>query len=393
MPYYITVPLPPWHHQMSLEELFDDMYSSPRVKFNPNESNTKTYEVNHVSYHFRKKASPNYLLTLLREFNTKYEKLRGVKRDELYHTFYIAKHSGGLRRIDEPLPELMEALRELKHLFENQFGALHLYHTSSFAYAKKRSTVKAMKRHQDNESKWFAKYDLSNFFGSTTLEFVMNMFSKIFPFCEVCKIFGGSYELKKALELCFWDNRLPQGTPMSPMITNIMMIPIDFKLCNQLRNYEKQKYVYTRYADDFQISSRYDFDVKKIENLIVSILKSEGAPFSINSKKTRYGSSSGRNWNLGIMINAENKMTVGYKKKKQFQAMLFSYIKDRQNGKPWQLNDLQILEGYRNYYKSVEGDSFDKVVQHIADKFNVDVVKMIKDDIRNASQGKHYRYS
>lgn len=37
-----------------------------------------------------------------------------------------------------------------------------------------------------------------------------------------------------------------------------MMIPVDFKLSNTLRNFEKQSFIYTRYADDFIISSKYD---------------------------------------------------------------------------------------------------------------------------------------
>ena len=37
-----------------------------------------------------------------------------------------------------------------------------------------------------------------------------------------------------ALELAFMDGVLPQGTPASPLITTIMMIPIDFCLNRKL---------------------------------------------------------------------------------------------------------------------------------------------------------------
>lgn len=378
--YYITVRLPPTYHQMTLEEL---LFGSTNIStiINENETNTRTYEVENVSEHFLNKINVPYLIEKLVKFNSQYEELFAKPRHELYREFYIPKKSGGLRKIDAPKTELMDALRTLKTIFEEDFKAL--YHTSAFAYIKKRSTIDCVKRHQMNESKWFGKYDLHNFFGSTTLEFVMHMFSMVFPFSEVIKNEVGKRELEKALELAFLDGGLPQGTPISPIITNIMMIPVDFKLANGLRDFNSQKFIYTRYADDFQISSRYTFNFRDIEKFIVDTLNDFNAPFNINSSKTRYGSSAGRNWNLGVMLNKDNKITVGYKKKKQFQAMLSSYIMDKKNGVQWDKSDIQVMEGYRNYYRMIEGDVIDKMVEHISNKFDVNVIKMIKEDLKN----------
>lgn len=377
---YITVRQSPMYHQMTLEEFLFETETQPSL-MNDNTTNTRTYEVESLSRHFLSKLHLNHLIGKLTTFNQETANLREVPRHDLYHTFYIPKKSGGLRKIDAPNPELMDALRKLKTIFEEDFNAL--YHTSAFAYVRKRSTVDAIKRHQYNESKWFGKYDLSNFFGSTTPEFVDKMFSMIFPFSEITKNPEGKEQLTTALSLAFLDGGLPQGTPISPIITNLMMIPIDFTLSKKLRQFEKQKFIYTRYADDFLISSRYDFDFKKIENLIIDTLRSFDAPFSIKSSKTRYGSSSGSNWNLGVMLNRENKLTIGYKKKRQFQAMLASYVMDKQNGVNWDLNDVQVLEGYRNYYRMIEGDTIDKIVEHIGKKFKVNIVRMIKDDLRS----------
>ena len=284
------------------------------------------------------------------------------------------------RRIDAPKEELKGALYQLKAIFEEMFGTL--YHTSAFAYVKNRSTLDALKRHQANESKWFGKYDLSNFFGSTTVDFIMKMFSMIFPFSEVVKYQSGKAELEKALSLCSLREVLPQGTPISPTITNIMMIPVDHKLSNTLRNFNGQSFVYTRYADDFLISSKYNFKFKDVEQLLVDTLAEFDAPFTIKSEKTRYGSSAGSNWNLGVMLNKDNKITVGYKKKRQFQAMLSSYVMDRLHGQRWDKSDIQQMEGFRNYYRMVEGETIDKIIEHIGQKFDVDIVQLIKEDLR-----------
>jgi hypothetical protein len=364
---------------MTLEEFLFQNIQSPTV-VNPNMTNTRTYEFENASEHFTKKINVESLVQKLVRYNQSTEELRLAERNSLYHTFYIPKHSGGLRQINAPNPELMDALRRLKTLFEEDFHVL--YHTSAFAYIKKRCAVDAVKRHQKNESKWFGKLDLHDFFGSTNLDFVMRMFSMIFPFSEVVKDPEGKAELEKALELAFLNGGLPQGTPISPLITNVMMIPIDFKLYNAFRNYNRQSFIYTRYADDFTISSRVDFDIHAVERLIVDTLVSFNAPFSINAAKTRYGSSSGRNWNLGVMLNKDNEITVGHKKKRQFQSMLYNYITDKKNGVQWDKGDVQVMHGLYSYYHSVEPERIDAIVNHINEKMEVNVIRFMKNDMR-----------
>ena len=384
--YYITVKQSPRYKQMTLDDLLFGSSSGP-VLLNSNETNTRTYTLNWIHPKYREVINPVNVIANLAEFNLQTAKLHEVDRKSLYSEFHIPKKSGGLRKISKPEPELMDALRRLKTILEEDCGADALYHTSAFAYIKGRCTIDAVKRHQSNKSKWFAKYDLSNFFGSTTLDYAMKMFSMVFPFCEVVKNEVGEEELRKALDLAFLDGGLPQGTPISPIITNIMMIPVDHALYNGFRDFEYKKHgkdvvsnycVYTRYADDFIVSSKYDFDFKQAEDYIVETLSSFGAPFSINSKKTRYGSSSGANWNLGVMLNKDNKITIGHKKKKRFQAMLCSFVLDHVNGKPWPIEDVQALEGYRNYYSSIEGEAIDGIIAHMNDKFGVDIRDMIK---------------
>lgn len=377
--YYITVRQPPSYHQMTLEEFLFGCDVKTNI-INENLTNTRTYEVESVSEVFKQRVDVNNLIEALEEFNRNTERLHEKPRQELYRTFFIPKKSGGLRRIDAPESELMDALRRLKTIFEEDFGAL--YHTSAFAYIKRRSTIDCLKKHQMNESKWFGKYDLHDFFGSTTPEYVIKMFSMIFPFCEVMKTERGANAFKTAIDLAFLNGGLPQGTPISPTITNIMMIPVDFKLANSFRDFESQTFVYTRYADDFQISSRYTFSFRRVENEIKRVLKEFDAPFTINSKKTRYGSSAGSNWNLGIMLNQDNELTVGHKKKKQFQAMLFTYVQDKKNGVNWNKGDVQILDGYRNYYKMVEGKTIDSIIEHFNQKNNCDVERMLAADLK-----------
>ncbi len=376
---YITVMQSPIYHQMTLEEFLFQNFQAQTI-LNTNVSNTRTYAYETVSEHFTSRIDTDALIRKLVRFNDQTEALRAQERSTLYETYHIPKKSGGLRRIDAPKPELMNALRNLKTIFEEDFHAL--YHTSAFAYVKNRCTVDAVKRHQKNNSKWFGKLDLHDFFGSTTLDYVIKMFSMVFPFSEIVKFPNGEAELRKALDLAFLNGGLPQGTPLSPLITNVMMIPVDYKLANAFRDFDKQRFIYTRYADDFIISSKVDFDVHRVEKLVVDTLHEFGAPFTINESKTRYGSSAGRNWNLGVMLNKDNEITVGHKKKRQFQSMLYNYITDKRKGISWPREDIQTMQGLHSYYRMVEPETIDAIVKHTNEKMETDVLRLIKDDLR-----------
>jgi hypothetical protein len=376
---YITVMQSPIYHQMTLEEFLFQNFQAQTI-LNTNVSNTRTYAYETVSEHFTSRIDTDALIRKLVRFNDQTEALRAQERSTLYETFHIPKKSGGLRRIDAPKPELMNALRNLKTIFEEDFHAL--YHTSAFAYVKNRCTVDAVKRHQKNNSKWFGKLDLHDFFGSTTLDYVIKMFSMVFPFSEIVKFPNGEAELRKALDLAFLNGGLPQGTPLSPLITNVMMIPVDYKLANAFRDFDKQRFIYTRYADDFIISSKVDFDVHRVEKLVVDTLHEFGAPFTINESKTRYGSSAGRNWNLGVMLNKDNEITVGHKKKRQFQSMLYNYITDKRKGISWPREDVQTMQGLHSYYRMVEPETIDAIVKHTNEKMETDALRLIKDDLR-----------
>ena len=376
MPYIVTRQFPA-PKQVSIDDILSDIDNQDVHVRHVTKGGTMTRVVDYVRYDIVRQMNIPGLIRKLREFNAIHEKLFEVDRKSLYSEFYIPKKSGGLRKIDAPNEELKAALRELKAIFEDDFNML--YHTSAYAYVKNRSTIDAVKRHQANISKWFLKTDFSNFFGSTTLEFTMKMFSMIFPFSEVVKSEEGKAELEKALSLAFLDGGLPQGTPLSPAITNTIMIPIDHRLANYFA--EKQM-VYTRYADDILVSSKVDFKYREAVEFINKVVRDEfGAPFLIKPEKTRYGSSAGRNWNLGVMLNKDNEITIGHQKKKQFKAMICNYINDAKRGVRWDLNDVQVFRGLISYYIMVERGYIVHTIIEYNKKFNVNLMKMIHDDL------------
>ena len=332
---------------------------------------TRKYETPEDKY--LKAINVDEMIKILHDFNERHEDLFTKDRKDLYRHFSIPKKTGGMRPIDAPVPELQYALRELVNILTKEFGLL--YHTAAFAYIKKRNIVDCGSRHQDNESMWFLKTDFSGFFPSTTLNFVKKMLGMIFPTSEICKNEEGKKELEKDLSLGFLNGGLPQGTVLSPTLTSIMMIPIDHKLFNELT---KRKIVYTRYADDIHISAKEKFPWKDIVKFIRETLKEFDAPFILKDEKTHFGSRKGRNWNLGLMLNKDNNVTFGYRNKKLFKAMMTNFIMDTRNHLLWKTEDVRSIGGKLSYYKMVEPEYFNHLVDHFERKFHVRIPEMFK---------------
>lgn len=375
---YITYARKPEEKQITV---WDVLYGTTDANLMPDKDtkDTVTFYKEDVPLTILQKLKIGEITESLLQFNERWSELFTADRRSLYYSFKIPKKSGGWRQIDAPNDELKTALTHLKSIFEHKIGAP--YHTAAFAYVPGRCTLQCVQRHQANGSKWFAKFDFSKFFPSTTYDFVVKMFSDIYPYSEILSGAVSGPEFKKALSLCFLDGTLPQGTPMSPLITNIMMIPIDLEIARYCREHTPHL-CYTRYADDIQISCEFTFKWAEVQKKIVDILAKFEAPFKLNGDKTRYGSFAGRNWNLGLMLNKDNEITVGYRRKKILKATLFSFMMSELKGERWELGQIQELLGNVNYCRQIEPEKTDDILNRMSDKFNQSVMETIKAAIR-----------
>ena len=382
MSYYITVNREPRVHQLTFEDIMYGLDES-KLAVQKDTRDTTTWKVNAINRRLIEKTDFNAMQAALRGFVERYQDLIAVEdKSTLYRSFKIPKRSGGLRQIDAPNDELKRALYDLKMIFEKKFYMS--YHTAAFAYVHGRSTIDSVKRHQQNKSRWFLKTDMRHFFPSTSPEFLMKMLCMTFPFCAFVQDDWGNRELlEKALSLCFLNGGLPQGTPTSPMLTNALMIPIDHAISKMCHEYQPHL-CYTRYADDILISSEYSFKWTDVQNKLIAILNSFEAPFSLHPDKTRYGSSSGRNFNLGVMLNAHNQITIGHEKKKVAKACVFQFMTDYAKDTPWSLEDTQHLAGQLSYYKMVEPEFVALLLNKYTEKFGADVMGAIKAVLRGA---------
>ena len=292
-----------------------------------------------------------------------------------YMHFRIPKASGGTRLIEAPNDSLKQVQRRIADMMMIDYKILP--HNAAYAYTRGRCAYDSLVTHQRNNARWFLKLDIKDFFPSITKEVLKEQLPKIYPLCLINKDAVFYDNLTHVATNA--DNVLPQGSPLSPLLSNLIMVEFDLKLTKALRRFNYQTYTYTRYADDMLISCPYEFKYQDIIDAIEELFKELNLPFVIARHKVRYASSAGRNWNLGLMYNYEQKITVGSKRKKELHSLLNSFVVEY----PWDKQSTQELLGKLAYIRNVEPEYTDSMITKYNTKYSVDVRKMFTDILRD----------
>jgi RNA-directed DNA polymerase len=294
-------------------------------------------------------------------------KLLATAQDRSYSTFRIPKQSGGTRIIEAPNPELKIVQSSIAQTIQYDYQVLA--HNAAYAYSRGRCAYDALVTHQRANARWFLKVDIKNFFPSITSTVLAAKLPDIYPLNYLPQ-----YAINNVIRLAVNDRcQLPQGSPLSPLLSNLVMIGFDHDLTKELRRYHGQTLTYTRYADDMLISCPYEFKFQDVLATIQSLFTKHALPFTLNHEKTRYASMAGRNWNLGLMYNKDQQITVGTKRKKELHSLVNSFIVDDINGEPWSSTEVSELIGKLGYLKNVEPDYYQTLVGKYERKYNIDL--------------------
>lgn len=263
--------------------------------------------------------------------------------DNTYEYFRVPKHSGGFREIYAPNEELKQLQRTVLHIMRDKKHILE--HNAAHGFVKGRNCKTALQVHKSNESNWFMKLDFHNFFPSWDV----NTMTEALTHIQNLSAIPIHTALKPIVELSCMDGNLVQGSPLSPYLTNLAMIPFDYEtseFCIQ------HGIVYTRYADDMLFSSKERQGLEEyVIDWVNELIKQMELPITLNESKTRLGSCAGRNWNLGIMYNRDHQLTVGYRNKHLMKVII--HKKDELS-----LEELLRWRGVLAYYKSIEPEYF-----------------------------------
>lgn len=284
-----------------------------------------------------------------------------VPNSKRYHDFFIAKKSGGKRRISAPVNGLKAIQTYLNVIFQA------VYEPSQWAmgFAQNRSVVDNANVHIGQN--YVFNLDIKDFFPSIRQARVWGRL-KVHPFNfnqELASVIAGLCCMKVVTEESE-SYILPQGAPTSPLLTNAICDKLDYKLSRLAQHYGLK---YSRYADDITFSSMhnvYQKDSKFIKSLF-QIIQEQG--FVVNEAKTRLQKKGSRQEVTGLIVS--DKVNVARKYIEDIRNILYiwqkyglatayyrfisHYKKEKgyvKKGEPVLEN---VIEGKLNYLKMVKG--------------------------------------
>lgn len=317
---------------------------------------------------------------LAKYFNISYSDLADIiyktDNEHKYKKFTIPKKNGGIRTINAPTRKLKQIQKKLaEELYKIYPGK-----PASHGFAKGKSIVTNAEMHLDK--KYVFNIDLEGFFDSIHFGRVKYLLQAE-PYCFDEKI------ATIIAHICCLNNKLPQGAPTSPIISNMIAYKLD---CNLQNLAKKTNCTYTRYADDITFSftckkskisreiAAFGEDGISVGTTLKEIIKNNG--FEINFSKVRFRDRNSRLEVTGLTVNEFVNVPRTYVK--QISAMLHSWRKhgyaksESEHNTQYNLtkdiverpkNYLHVIKGKLAFLHSVRGGR-DPIFQKLAKQFN-----------------------
>jgi RNA-directed DNA polymerase len=231
-----------------------------------------------------------------------------VPNTKKYTSFEIPKRGGGKRLIKAPEPRLALLQRRLANLLydcvdELKLGTPPLRRSLAHGFERRRSIVTNANLHK--RRRYVLNLDLKDFFPSIN-------FGRVRGFLLKDKHFALQPRVATIIaQIVCHENELPQGSPCSPVVSNLVGHLLDSRLARFAKTH---KCTYSRYADDITFStSRKDFP-SELAFLVPGTAsrwqlgeqlreKIEHSGFEINDKKMRMQVRGSRQVTTGLMVN------------------------------------------------------------------------------------------
>ena len=232
-----------------------------------------------------------------------------------YSTFHIPKKSGGSRTIKAPNPKLKKLQSHLAYLLYACLSEIEKERKASpVSYGFRKAGTIAANAKNHKRRRYVLNLDLKDFFPTFHFGRVRGFFLK-----------DSAFQLEEQVattiaQIACDGVALPQGSPCSPVISELVGQVLDMRLLRLAKKYGVR---YSRYADDITFSTNQrDFPValavQDAAALSVWTLghelvqEIEGAGFQINADKTRMHCRGSRQMVTGLVVNEKANIRSEY---------------------------------------------------------------------------------
>ena len=217
------------------------------------------------------------------------------RRDDHYVRREAPKRSGGKRLLCVPKPRTRQAQDWIVQRILNNIPINACAH----GFIKGRSIVTNAREHVGKSI--VLNVDLQDFFPNISIATVVGLFEWMGYPKDV------AWHLAMLCTCPYGRRRaLPQGSPTSPAISNLICWKLDRRLTGLAKRFKAR---YTRYADDLTFSGDANFALSlgNFLPLLKGICEDEG--FRINPRKTRFMRRCARQTVTGLVVNDKPNIT------------------------------------------------------------------------------------
>jgi RNA-directed DNA polymerase len=242
-----------------------------------------------------------------------------------YKKFQIPKRGGGTREIAAPIPQLKLLQRRLSTVLQNCFDEIKLKHGRHddgpkpdqivHGFVRRRSILSNARQHRHRRFVFNA--DLKDYFPSINFGRVRGFFIKDDSFALQPKV------ATLLAQIACFEDALPQGSPCSPIISNLIGHILDVHL---VRLAARNGCIYSRYADDITFSTnkknfpeaiatrtKAGSEQWTVGNELAHLISASG--FVVNAAKTRMQYRTSRQEVTGLVVNQKVNVSADYRRK------------------------------------------------------------------------------
>ncbi len=281
-----------------------------------------------------------------------------------YQIFTINKKSGSKRTIHAPVKGMKRILRSLNFVLK----CIYEPHAAATGFVLEKSIVDNAKEHVGRH--YVLNIDLKDFFYSFDRNRVkMGFMNEPFNLNEdkeplaflLASLCTHPFDVEGEIITV-----LPQGSPTSPTLTNVLCKKLDRRLNGLAKRFGT---AYTRYADDITFSSNQNTFVDDLFNQELKRIIEEDQLLVINPNKTRLQKVGYRQEVTGLIVN--EKVNIHRRYVKQIRMWLYywekygyekaeqifkrDYIADKGHVKKLNAHLENVLDGKLEFLKMVKG--------------------------------------